>query len=359
MNVLFFVSDVGWTARARVFVTAAHGLASRGHEVSVACPAGPAIDRIDTDAVDIVRIDPAANAALGTFDFRRIAQERSLDVAFVHSPREQLIVGSGLRFARGGRVVRRVGMFETLDDELGFAARLAPARLIVSTQAEASMMINAGAAAPIVAALGGDGAAADGIAPLSRSALRLRDDAIVVACPYTLRGRPRLLNVMRSLALLGPRHPRLRALVFGERATDDDLRMQAAALGVAPVVQFIDAADADPVALMKASDFVWLACDHDAAALGCLDAMSAARPIVAERSTTIEYFVADGINGTVLPDSDPSTVASTVANVIGQSDVRAAQGRAGHARLLRELHLDAMIDGFEHAVQAADAVATA
>jgi glycosyltransferase involved in cell wall biosynthesis len=151
----------------------------------------------------------------------------------------------------------------------------------------------------------------------------------------------------------------LRALVFGERATDDDLRMQAAALGVAPVVQFIDAADADPVALMKASDFVWLACDHDAAALGCLDAMSAARPIVAERSTTIEYFVADGINGTVLADSDPSTVASTVANVIGQSDVRAAQGRAGHARLLRELHLDAMIDGFEHAVQAADAVATA
>jgi glycosyltransferase involved in cell wall biosynthesis len=358
MHVLFFIGDVGWTARARIFTAAAHGLASRGHDVSIACPPGPIIERIDTDAVDIVRIDPGANAALGTFDFRRVAQERSLDVAFVHSSREQLIVGSGLRFARGGRVVRRLGVFETLDEEFGFTARVAPARYLVSTNAE-SILIDAASPAPFVAPLGVDVAATDAIAPLDRRALHLRDDAVIIACPYTLSGRPRLLNIMRSLALLGPRHPRLRAVVYGDRAADDDLRMQAAALGVAPIVQFIDAAKVDPVALMKASDFAWIAADNDTAALGCLDAMSASRPIVAERSATIEYFVADGINGTVLPAGDSSAVAAAAANVIGRAEARVTQGKAGHARVQRELTLAAMIDGFDRAAQGTETMAAA
>jgi glycosyltransferase involved in cell wall biosynthesis len=356
MHVLFFLADVGWTVRARIFTAAAHGLAARGHEVAIACPPGPIIDRIDSKAVDVVRIDPEANAALGTFDFRRVAQERSLDVAFVHSTREQLVVGSGLRFAKGGRVVRRLGMFESLDDELGITARVAPARFVVTTNAEAAMMIDAGSPAPFVAPLGVDVAAADAVPAADRRSLHLRDDAVLIACPYALAGRPRLLNVMRSLALLGPRHPRLRAVVIGERATDDELRMQAAALGVAPLMQFVDSAHFDPIAVMKASDLVWVTADRDAAALGCLDAMSASRSIVAERSATIEYFVADGINGTVLPDTDSSAMASIIANIIGRADMRATQGRAGLARAQRELHLESMIDGFERAVLGSDAV---
>lgn len=358
MNVLFFVSDVGWTARARIFTLAAQGMATRGYDVSIACPAGPIIERIDSNVVDVVRIDPQANAALGTFDFRRVAQERSLDVVFVHSSREQLMVGSGLRLAKGGRVVRRLGMFESGEDDAGMlTARVAPARYVVSTNAEAAAMINSGSRSPFVAPLGVDMATADAVAPLDRRELHLRDDAIVIACPYTLAGRPRLLNVMRSLALLAPRHPRVRAVVFGERATDDDLRMQAAALGVAPLVQFVDAARVDPVALMKASDFAWVAADGDAAALGCIDAMAAARSIVAERSSIVDQFVSDGINGTVLPDGDSSALAAAVANVIGRSEARTAQGNAGHARAQREFSLDRMIDGFDRAVQGTESMA--
>ena len=73
----------------------------------------------------------------------------------------------------------------------------------------------------------------------------------------------------------------------------------------------------------------------------------------------IPYFVADGINGTVLVDTDPSRFASTVANIIGQPEVRNTQGRAGHARLQRELRLDAMIDGFERAAHGDEVMATA
>ena len=360
MHVHFFIGDAGWTARARIFTAAAHGLASRGHEVSVACPPGPIIDRIDSKAIGVVRIDPAANAALGTFDFRRVAQERSLDVVFVHTAREQFIVGSGLRFARGGQVLRRLGMFEPRESEPGLiAARMAPARLVVSTNAEAAGIINAGGQAPFVAPLGQDVVAADAIQPIERRALHLRSDALIIACPYAPNGRVRALNMMRTLALLAPRHPRVRAIVFGDGATDDDMRMQAAALGVAPLILFMDGAKVDPIALMKASDLVWMIADYDAGALACLDAMAASRAVIAERSPTIGYFVADGINGAVLPEGESAAVAAAVANVISRADARAAYGNAGRARLQRELGLTAMIDGFERAAQLAQPVSAA
>ena len=360
MNILLFIGDADWTARARIFTGAAHGLAARGHEVTVACPPGPIIDRLDSKRLGVVRIDPAANAAVGTFDLRRVAQERSLDVAFVHTAREQFLVGSGLRFSRGGTVVRRLGIFEPRTDEPGLiAARLAPARLVVSTNAESAKAINAGSPPPLVVPLGIDTALSDAAEPIDRRALHLREDTILVACPYAPNGRVRLLNVMRTLALVGPRHPRLRAVVYGHRAGDDDLRMQAAALGVAPLMQFVEGHLIDQAALMKAADFAWLAADHDAAALGCLDAMAASRAVIAERSPTIEYFVADGINGTVLPEGEPATVAAAVASVISRADARAAFGQAGRARVQREFSISAMVDGFERAAQSAQQQAAA
>lgn len=349
VNVLFFIGDPDWTARARIFVMAAHGLAERDHTVSIACPPGPIIDRIDTRHVHIVRIDPLASSAIGTFDFRRVSQERALDAAFVHTAREQFMVGAGMRFGKGGVLLRRLGMFESRTDEPGMlTARMAPARLVVTTEAEASAGDKTGT--PFIAPLGIDAAATDAVAPHDRRALRLRDDAMVVACPYAPNGRVRLLNVMRTVALIAPRHQRLRVVVYGHRATDDDLRMQAAALGVARLMQFVDGHTVDAIALAKSSDFVWVAADHDAGALGCLDAMAAGRPVIAERSKVTEYFIADGINGTLLPEGDPASVASAIASVISRTETRETYGSAGRARVQREFSLPAMIDGFERAI---------
>ena len=353
MRLLFFIGDPDWTARARIFVAAGHGLAARGHDVTIACPPGPAIDRIDPKRVGVVRIAPSALVAVATFDFRRIAQERSLDVAFVHSAREQFVVGSGLRLGGGGALVRRLSMFKPLDDEPGLmTSRFAPAGLLVTTEQQASMLRRP-AIEPMVAPLGVDVSTYDAIVPADRHAIRIRPDAIVMGCPYSPDGRIRLLNVLRTLSLLAPRHPSLRAVIFGARATDDDLRMHAAALGVAPLCRFVDGNTADDRALMKSCDFVWIAADHDAAALGCLDAMALELPVIAERSAVTEHFVADGITGTLLPEAEPAAVASAVASVIGRSATREIFGQAGRARVKREFPEQSMIDGFERAAQSA------
>jgi glycosyltransferase involved in cell wall biosynthesis len=350
MNALFFVGDAGYTARARIFVTAAHALAERGHEVTIACPTGPIIDRIDSKQVSVVRIDPEANAAFGTFDFRRVAQDRALDAVFVHTRREQMIVGSGLKLGSGsGALLRRLPVFEPAEDESGFfGARLAPATLIVTSPQEAATLAERQKTA-ILIPLGVDSTLADTTRPLDRRTLRLREDAVVLACPYSPHGRLRALSVLRTLALLAPRHPRLRVVLYGEEATADDLRMQAAALGVAPLCQFMTGDALDPVALMRSADFTWIAADHDAAALGCLDAMACGVPVVAERFPVTEHYVADGSTGVLLPEGEPAIVASVVANVVSRPDLRVALGAAGRARATREFPYAAMVDGFERA----------
>lgn len=343
-NILFFTGEADWTARARIFATAARGLAERGHTVSVACPPGPIIDHLDTRRVHVVRIDPLASVPMGSFDFRRVSQERSIDAAFVHTAREQFMVGSGMRFGRGGKLLRRIGMFESVSETGAIAARMTPARLVVTSESEAT------SDDATVVPLGVDVAAADAVAPHDRRALRLRDDAMLVACPYAPDGRVRLLNVMRTLALIAPRHPRLRVVVYGHRAADDDLRMQAAALGVAPLMHFVNGNTVDAIALTKASDFVWIAAGHDAGALACLDAMAVGRPVIAERSKVTEFFIADGINGTLLPEGDPASVAAATASVISRTETRETFGAAGRARAQREFPLRHMIDGFERAL---------
>lgn len=355
MRLLFFIGDADWTARARVFAAAAPGLVARGHEVTVACPPGPVIDRLDPKKVGIVRIDPHANAAVGSFDFRRVAQERSLDVVFVHTAREQLVVGSGMRFGGGGAVLRRLPMFKPLDDEPGaVTATVAPAGIIVATEAQATTLPRNRSPIPTaVVPLGVDASAADSIAAVDRRSLHLRSDATVMGCPYAPDGRIRLFNVLRTLALLAPRNPRLRAVVFGAGATADDLRMHAAALGVAPLLTFVDGNTVDQRAIMKACDFVWIAADHDAAAFGCLDAMALRLPVIAERAPVTEHFVADGITGTLLPEGDPTAVAAAVAAVIGRNETRITFGNAGRVRVQREFSELIMIDGFERAAASA------
>jgi glycosyltransferase involved in cell wall biosynthesis len=178
----------------------------------------------------------------------------------------------------------------------------------------------------------------------------------LIGCPFTVGGRSQLANMMRTLALLAPRHRTLRAVVHGPSAAHDEMRMHASALGVAPLLSFLDDGIHDPIGLTKACDFVWIAADHDAAALGCLDAMALSKPVVSERSPLAEHYVADGINGVLLPGDDPSQLAASVADLIARPETQIAFGNTGRARVQREFSEQVMIDGFERAaMSAADA----
>jgi hypothetical protein len=351
MRALFYIGDVRWTARARVFLRAARGLAARGHPTVIVCCGGtPIVERIAGNDVETVLVDASANPATRSFELRRVMRERFIEVAFVHTEGEQLLLSTAMRLAERGAVIRRVPAFaEAAIAGDRVARQLATAGLLFTSESEAVAMSGAGwTIQSAVAPLGVDPADADRVTAASRAELGLAPDAFLIGCPYDASGRALLGNVLRTLALLGSRHPHVHAIMVGPNANDDELRMHASAVGVHRFVSFLgDVRDAG--AVLKMCDLVWLTAREDAGAYGLLDAMAHRRPIVAERSPLTEHYVADGVTGMLLGSPDPDVIASAVASVVGHPEWRSAMGNAARARVQRDFTETAMIDGFENA----------
>jgi hypothetical protein len=356
MRVLFYVGDKAWSGGARATLSAARGLAARGHPVTIACCEG---GRLDQDAraaeIDTITINAGGSSVAGAFDLRRILAEKFIEAAVVSSERDHLIVASAMRFAERGGVLRRIASSTPLETQTGgrLALRLASAGLVVATDRELREAVAPGWSIPaVVAPLGIDPSTYDGVEPATWNEMGVSPQALLIACSYDPSGRYRMGVVFRTLALLAPRHPNLHVVVFGSGAADDDLRMHAAALGVTPIVTFLRDSG-DERRIMRAASVGWVVSGSDNGAYACLDFMALRVPVIAERSPLTQHYVADGITGILLAPGDPSYTASHVTPFLTSEDKRLAMGNAARARAQREFGESTMIDAFERAVNAA------
>lgn len=360
MRVLFYVGDKGWSGCARAFVAAARGLGARGHQVTLVCPGGSSMARRgESEGVEMVPADPDATAAGDAWTLRRILQERMVEVAFVHTDREQLVVSSAMRFAERGAVIRRVPAFLTpaLLRSGRLALRIASAGLIFTTEAELAQAqaipeLDMMPLAPAIAPLGVDVSSYDSIRPVTRDAIGVPAQGLLIVCSYEPGARLRFATAMRTLALLLPRHPDVHLAVLGPGSLDDDLRMHAAALGVSTSVTFLGQR-ADDLAILRAADAGWVVAGADEGAFAFLDLMAMRIPVLAERGVLPQHYVADGITGLLLSPGAPSHTAAAVAPFFVHQELRTAMGNAARTRVQRDFSEADMIDGFERAVSAA------
>lgn len=356
MRTLFYISDETWTGCARTFVAAARGLAERGHQVTVACCGGSAVQqRASAAGLDTVPIAADANVASDAWWLRRVLQERFVEVAFVHSEREQFVVSSAMRLAERGAVIRRIEPFQplTAGTTARLAGRMAASGLLFSVESDARQAEASGVTLPtMVAPLGLDTAEYDDVRPVPRGDLGVPGAGLVIACSYDPGSRVRISTVLRTLALLAPRHADIHVIVAGPGALEDELRLHAAALGVAPFVTFVGPAS-DPLPVLRAADVSWVVSQGDQGAYALLDSMAMRIPVLCERGPLAEHYAADGITGICLTPGDASFTASVVASFLANAERRTAMGNAGHARVQREFPLGAMLDGFEQAAELA------
>lgn len=356
MRTLFYIGDPAWTGSARAFVSAARGLGAREHQVSVACCGGSLVERRALETgVDVVRIDPASFFGSDAWGFRKVLQERFVEVAFVHTDREQLVVSTALRLAERGAVIRRVPAFGPVGMQRSgrLALRAAAAGLLFNTEEE--LRSHDLAELPIpgsVAPLGIDPSAYDAVRPAPRPSFGVRASARLVVIVYDPSARGRLLAALRAIAILAPRHPEVHVVVIGHGSVDDELRLHAAALGVNQIVTFLGERH-DAAEIMRAADMGWVAAANDDAAFAFLDFMSMRIPVVAERSTLSQHYLVDQIAGVLLSPGDPAQTASAVAAFLANEERRTAMGNAGRARVQREFPETAMLEGFERAADAA------
>ncbi len=333
-------------------MAAARGLVARGHQATIVCYSGtPIVEHIAGNGVETALVDAEASVAASGWELRKTLQDRFVEVAFVHTEREQLVVSSAMRLAERGAVVRRVPAFgEVAPDTDRFARKLATAGLLFSSAAEASGPLGSHWQIPAaVAPLGVDAASYDPVPPASRAALGVPAGGILIGCPYSHSGRPRLANVMRTLGLLGVRRPgcargRRRVVIRSTNSCD----YTPPRWDVTSMFSFLGE-PANPRTLLKACDAVWVASESDDGAFALLDAMALKLPVIMERGHLAQHFVADGLTGIALPGDELELVASMVASFLASGDRRVAMGAAGRARVQRDFPESAMIDGFERA----------
>lgn len=361
MRVLFYYSPAEWSGSARAFAAAAVALAGRGYQCTFVCRAdSPVEDHLTPHAerlpgVELTPVPLGGPWMHESLRLRQVLLEHYVEVVFVHSEREQLVASLAIRLAERAALVRRVpaGAKLARGPEAKLGERLAATGYLFTTDSAASNGASSrGAFEPVAADVGVSVAAIEQVRPLALTSIGAPGGDQLIACVYDSSARRRIAALLRAVALLAPRHPGLRLAIVGPGADDDDLRMHAAALGITEVVAHVSQR-VDQHAVLSAAELAWVAAGGDNAAFGYLDLMALRVPVLAERDTLSQRYVADGISGVLLPQPDPGTMAARIAVLLAHEERRAAMGNAGRARVTRDFSEQEMIDGFERATEIA------
>jgi hypothetical protein len=347
MRILFYEPERDWSGRARAFHDAARALASRGYDVVVGVATPSRLeDQARATGLAVAAVEPARGALGRARALRQAVHDFFVDVVFVHGEREHLSAAMAVRMARRASVVRRVeaGAAPVIGWRTRVAARLAAVTWLL-TDAHGGEPGTVTAPEPIVR--GGLGVRledAEVVPPANGAALRM-------ACLAEGRARHRASQALRAAALLLERHPDVTLSIAGTAARLDELRLHAAALGVAGRVQWCG--DDGGRHALRGAGLAWVLADADAAVFGCLDAMAAAVPVFAERTPLTARLITAGVEGELFAALDPWAMAAAASEYLLQRGRSADAGRAGRRRVEREYTERELANGFEHAARAA------
>ncbi|HUK25557.1 MAG TPA: glycosyltransferase [Terriglobales bacterium] len=141
--------------------------------------------------------------------------------------------------------------------------------------------------------------------------------------------------LMRALAQISHRFPNLRWEIVGEGPERPRLTALAASLGMAEKVHFLGRLNRDQVAeVMRRCALFALPSRYEA--LGCvyLEAMSAAKPVIACRGQGIEEIIEHGRNGYLVDSGDQDELAGALCLLLADGRRRAEVGAAARATIL-------------------------
>jgi glycosyltransferase involved in cell wall biosynthesis len=176
-------------------------------------------------------------------------------------------------------------------------------------------------------------------------AFALDADAIVVGVAAQLIPRKGHLFLFDALAALAHRHPALRVICVGRGPLARTLERRIAARGLEGCVR-LAGFRADWPALLPGLDLLAHTPEREGLGLAVLEAMSAGVPVVATAVGGIPDAVTDGVEGRLVPASDPGALAAALEHLIVSAHARRRFGRAGRIRACAEFSIDAMVDRY-------------
>ncbi|HTK40123.1 MAG TPA: glycosyltransferase family 4 protein [Gemmatimonadales bacterium] len=140
--------------------------------------------------------------------------------------------------------------------------------------------------------------------------------------------------------------PEARFFIVGDGSERAALEAQAQSLGVSDRVSFLGHRRDVPALLASADVFAFPSL-FEGLPLSVLEAMAAAKPVVASRVGGTDEAVVDGVTGILVPPSDPAALAQAIRTVLADPQLAARLGGAGRARVHEAFTAQAMVRGVE------------
>jgi glycosyltransferase involved in cell wall biosynthesis len=163
-----------------------------------------------------------------------------------------------------------------------------------------------------------------------RRDLGIPEDAPVVGTIGRLNAQKGHRFLLEAAAPLCRRRGDLRVLVVGDGDLMEDLRAQAAGLGVAEQVLFAGHRT-DVPDLLAALDVFCISSLYEGTPLALFEAMAAGRPVVSTAVDGCREVLDDGVTGLLVPPGDPAALEAALDRVLADAGLRETLGGAALA----------------------------
>jgi len=170
------------------------------------------------------------------------------------------------------------------------------------------------------------------------------DDRLVVAVGnlYPVKGHRYLLD---AVARLAGEHPNLHVAIAGRGELAATLQEQAAALGIGERLHVLGLRP-DVANVLAAADLFALPSLSEGLPLALLEAMFAARPIVASAVGDVPVALASGAVGLLVPPGDSAALAGALQRLLVQPFEAQRLGHSAQARAAAEYGIGRMVQRY-------------
>jgi glycosyltransferase involved in cell wall biosynthesis len=185
--------------------------------------------------------------------------------------------------------------------------------------------------------------------PGARAALGLDPQRPVVGTIGRLedrKGHDQLLRAAGTM-LAGGNGRRPQIVIVGDGPLREKLQAQAHSLGVAHSVRFVGTV-ADVRPSLAAMDVFVLPSHAEGMSNALMEAMAAARPVVATAVGGNTEVVVDGKTGVLIPPADPAAIADAIAALLRDPERAAGLGAAAREFVTRRFGARARVAELEH-----------
>jgi len=155
-------------------------------------------------------------------------------------------------------------------------------------------------------------------------------------------------TLLRAFARVHRSDPEARLVLVGSGGTADPrggLDRMAAELGIADAVRF-PGVRRDIPGLLELSDVYVNSSRYEGMSNTILEAMAAARPVVATAVGGTPDLVEDGVNGFLVPAGDDQPMASRVVQLLGDASLRKRMGAGGRAKIEANHSMTGMVRAY-------------